>query len=327
MSNYYVRRTGDDSDYLAHANMMATDSGGRKHKYITKINIGGKVRYIYDPRYLAKQAGGVIGGAISNVRRTAGSAIRNAPGNVSRFIDRNITGASAQRSYKAQKKLYDKYSSMGSAKARDYATSAKRAAQNSQKRYNRSLAGRLASAGGRIANVGNKARNFVGQQASRARQAGSSFAGSISSQAYKVAGAADKAIGISARKKAKQDRLSAEAYEKSYGATRRYGRASESTMAKMYRKKRQKANQAATSENIYNRSLLGRAESALDSASDFLKKKKRKKQAKANLARNNTTSLRANVKKSAAEKSKKIKGMQQTRRLKNAHTRNRHYMV
>ena len=38
MSNYYVRRTGDDSDYLAHANMMATDSGGRKHKYLFKIS-------------------------------------------------------------------------------------------------------------------------------------------------------------------------------------------------------------------------------------------------------------------------------------------------
>ena len=323
MSNYYVRRTGDDSDYLAHANMMATDSGGKRHKYLFKINIGGKPRYFYDPRELdaykraqsgIKAAGSAVSGAFSNVRRSVGRTASNLGRSASRFVDQNITGATSRRLAGAYRRGVKSANGMSAKNA------ALRNAKKYEGQYNRSLVGRMA-------NVGNAARNFVGQQATRARKAGSSFAGSISDRAYKVAGAADKAIGISARKKAKKDRLSAEAYEKSYGATRRYGRASESTMAKMYRKMRQKANQAATSENIYNRSLLGRAESALDSASDFLKKKKRKKQAKANLARNNTTSLRANVKKSAAEKSKKIKGMQQVRQLKNAHTRNRHYMV
>ena len=150
MSNYYVRRTGDDSDYLAHSG---------RFKYITKLNIGGKVRYIYDQAQLAAARAG----------RAAGN-----------FVDRNITGASARRSYATQKGLYEKYSSKGSASARSHAAAAKRAAQNSQRRYNRSLFGRAAGAASKIAGAGNAARNFVGQQATRARNAASKVPGNVS---------------------------------------------------------------------------------------------------------------------------------------------------
>lgn len=139
MSNYYVRRTGDDSDYLEH--MVVQGSGGtngrpswraRAHKYIQKINIGGKVRYIYDQAQLARV-------------------------NAGKFIDRNITGASARG---RMNRLGSQRQRMlkGSGRGLNGVNQAYNKAKSS---YNRSLAGR-------IGNAANAVGKFAGQQRDRA---------------------------------------------------------------------------------------------------------------------------------------------------------------
>lgn len=145
MSNYYVRRTGDDSNYLAHANGF---------KYLTKINVGGKVRYIYNQAQLAAARAG----------RTVADA----------------TGLTARRAYQSAKKARIDAASSRSGRQN---TNLQRAAGRAKKAYNKTLLGR-------IENAGNAAGKFVGRQATRARNAGKSFAGTVSREAYRLPGRA-----------------------------------------------------------------------------------------------------------------------------------------
>ena len=186
MSNYYVRREGDDSDYLEHSIFQKGYHGS--HKYIARMNIGGKMRYFYDPRELSVfKAGGraasAVGGAVANVRRKGlGRAVADA------------TGLTARRAYQSAKKAR-----IGAASSRGGSQNVnlQRAAGRAKKAYNKTLLGRIENAGNaagkfvgrqatRAVNAGNAARNFIGQQANRARTAGESFAGTVSKEAYRV---------------------------------------------------------------------------------------------------------------------------------------------
>ena len=159
MSNYYVRRTGDD-EYLEHS---WADIKRGVHKYLAKINVGGRVKYIYTQAQLAAARG----------------------------VDKYITGATAKKGIPVAQARYKNLSSKGGSRwSRDAANKAKAAAQKFERSYNNSLAGRL----GRLANTANEARKFVGRKANEARQAGMNFAGTVSKNAY--------AAGNAARRKA-----------------------------------------------------------------------------------------------------------------------------
>ena len=284
MSNYYVRRTGDDSDYLEH--MVVQGSGGtngrpswraRAHKYISKINIGGKVRYIYDQAQLARV-------------------------NAGKFIDRNITGASARG---RMNRLGSQRQRMlkGSGRGLNGVNQAYNKAKSS---YNRSLAGRIGNAAGRIGSAANAARNFVGQQATRARNAGKSFAGTVTREAYKVPGRAKNFVdrnitGASAR--GRMNRLGSQRQRMLKGSGRGLNGVN------------QAYNKAKSS---YNRSLAGRignaanavgkfadqqrdrAVNAYENASDWMEKQRKKAGVKARVAKkklkNKASKTKSNVK-------------------------------
>lgn len=309
MSNYYVRREGDNSDYLEHALLGFSAKGGTvhtrsgSHKYIAKFNVGGRTRYIYDPRELAAfKAGGraaagaakAVGGAVSNVRRKAG-----------RFIDRNITGASAKKAYESDKRQ-----------------------KRELNRYNRSLFGRVENAGKRIANAGNNARKAMGKAAGDARRAGLNFAGSISKRAYdavpgsvkrsvkKGAQQAGRAIdkyvtgasakrgmnaekqrwvdqtrlserGAKAKRKAKASQKRWEdqsrrgglgAQDRAYRAkqnTQTFEKIANSSAGAKVRAERAMRNSKAY-EKRYRSSLFGRIDQGVDDATKFFKRKKKK---------------------------------------------------
>lgn len=231
MSNYYVRRTGDD-EYLEHS---WADIKRGVHKYLAKINVGGRVRYIYNQAQLAAAR---AGGAVSNARRSAGQ-----------FIDKNITGASARRGMNASRTRYNNLSSSGKAWARGGATRAKAAAQKYERSYNRSLAGRLA-------NTANEARKFVGRKANEARKAGMNFAGTVSKNAY--------AAGNAARRKASKfvDQNITGSSAKRLGNTYRRGVKSANGMSA----KNAALRNAKKYESQYSNSLAGRFSSARGAA-------------------------------------------------------------
>ena len=228
MSNYYVRRSdhlehgilGSNGNFAGNAiksykasggtnprsTVKSTNSGGRtwkNHLYKLKMIIGGKVRYFYNDAQIAAAKAG------SALNRGAVKARANFE---------NAVGISAKRGMNVNKQ---RYQNLSSGRNRRGADLAKKNAQKYERAYNKSLLGR-------IENVGSKARKIVGDSAAKARKAGSSFAGSIKDEAYKVAkdpkgavkkagkniekaaksGAskADKALGVSAKKTLKSTR-------------------------------------------------------------------------------------------------------------------------
>lgn len=133
MSNYYVRRTGDDYDYLEHAVMQTAGGGGngrRSHKYIDKVFKNGKWLYLY--------ARNNINGALSNVKRT---------------FD-NVTGLRQRRNYQNIRKQANQY--MGRAKV-GFQTGMARSVQNAKKAYDKTLFGRIENATSRASKMVNKA--------------------------------------------------------------------------------------------------------------------------------------------------------------------------
>lgn len=190
MSNYYVHRSGED-EHLEHSIFQKGVRGS--HKYIARMNIGGKMRYFYDPRELAvfKAGGRALGSArkaVGGAGRAVGGAIANVRRNASSFVDRNITGASAKRAAAAERKRWKtQESNYNNSGARARATRAKKNSEAYERKYNKSLFGRIENAGKRITNVGNSARNAVGNAAGQAAKAGKNFAGSVSKEAYRTA--------------------------------------------------------------------------------------------------------------------------------------------
>lgn len=190
MSNYYVHRSGED-EYLEHSIFQKGVRGS--HKYIARMNIGGKMRYFYDPRELAvfKAGGRALGGArkaVGGAGKAVGGAIANVRRNASSFVDRHITGASAKRAASAERKRWKtQESNYNNSGARSRATRAKKNSEAYERKYNKSLFGRIENAGKRIANAGSSARTAVGNAAGQAAKAGKNFAGSVSKEAYRTA--------------------------------------------------------------------------------------------------------------------------------------------
>lgn len=266
MSDYYVRRTGDD-DYLEHSIFQKGVRGN--HKYIARMNIGGKMRYFYDPRELAVfkaggraagRAGRAIGGAAANVKRSIGRARL--------WVDKNVTGASAKRHAAAADKAakdHNRAVRSGDPNARSRNTTARRARDKYESSYRNSLFGRVDSAMGkarkRIDNVGSKARNAIGNAAGQARRAGTNFAGAVSKNAYNVAQKAGKAIdthitGASAKRVAEAERKRANTQMGKHRAGSQSRARRAGINAEAYDKK-------------YRRSLFGRIDTAMDNASDW----------------------------------------------------------
>lgn len=186
MSNYYVRRSdhlehgilGSNGNFAGNAiksykasggtnprsTVKSTNSGGRNwknHLYKLKMVIGGKVRYFYNDASIAAARAG------SALNRGAIKARANFE---------NAVGISAKRGMNTNKQRYQNLSSGQNRRGADLA---KKNAQKYERAYNKSLLGR-------IENTGSKARKLVGNAASKARQAGESFTGSIKDEAYKV---------------------------------------------------------------------------------------------------------------------------------------------
>lgn len=261
MSNYYVRRTGDDSDYLEHAIFQRGVRGN--HKYIARFNIGGKMRYIYDPRELAAfkaaQSGlKKAGNAISNVRRAADHAIGfTARRNARKFKEqmntarRNAGNAVGTKNYKANLAEYRRLKSK----------------YNTANKYynNRTLLGR-------IGNMPGMARKAVGDAADAARRAGKSFAGTVSKTAYNARTRAGKAIdtyvtGSSARRSFN-------------AAAKRYDQQSVNGVAGSAQRASRARRNAAAAEKNYNKSLRGKLNRVFgfeDDLSDVVKRTQTKK--------------------------------------------------
>lgn len=167
MSGYYVRRQGDDSDYLEHAFIAGAGSGGRSsghHKYLAKLPTpGGGFRYIYDQAsLLAARAGHAVSKVIGLEAR----------GRMNRL------GAQRQRILKGN-------GSRG--------LNAVNQAYNSAKSsYNKSILGRAE-------NAANAARKAIGNAVGEARKRGEGVVGSIKKGAYAVGGQVAKATGLEAR--------------------------------------------------------------------------------------------------------------------------------
>lgn len=162
MSNYYVRRSGED-DYLEH-------SGGWKWskptKYIDKIMKNGRWVYVY--------ARSKANSVASNVRRSFNRA----------------TGLSDRRAANIASNRWRESLKGGN---RAYTHTLRARANKFQNRYNKSLLGRAESALSRVSSAGANARNAMAKAASQARSAGASFTGSIKRGAYQVGNAANKA--------------------------------------------------------------------------------------------------------------------------------------
>lgn len=162
MSNYYVRRSGED-DYLEHA-------GGWKWskptKYIDKIMKNGRWVYVY--------ARNKANSVASNVRRSFNRA----------------TGLSDRRAANIASNRWRESLKGGN---RAYTHTLRARANKFQNRYNKSLLGRAESALSRVSSAGANARNGMAKAAGQARAAAASFTGSIRKGAYQVGNAANKA--------------------------------------------------------------------------------------------------------------------------------------
>ena len=272
MSNYYVHRSGED-EYLEHSIFQKGVRGS--HKYIARMNIGGKMRYFYDPRELAvfKAGGRALGGArkaVGGAGKAVGGAIANVRRNASSFVDRHITGASAKRAAAAERKRWKtQESNYNNSGARSRATRAKKNSEAYERKYNKSLFGRIENAGKRIANAGSSARKAMGNAAGQASRAGKNFAGSISKAAYNAPGAVRRGVdrhitGASAKRAAAAERKRWKTQESNYNNS---GARSRATRAKK---------NSEAYERKYNKSLFGRVDTAMDNVNDMLKRGKRK---------------------------------------------------
>lgn len=102
VSNYYVHRSSES--YLEHAATSGGTGAKKSHKYIFKINVGGKTRYFYNPleleafRRAKTRVSNTVGGAIANIRRTAGRG-KNVIGSVIKKADKAL-GISSYRQLK-----------------------------------------------------------------------------------------------------------------------------------------------------------------------------------------------------------------------------------
>lgn len=179
MSNYYVRR---NNDYLEHSVLSNVRSGA--HKYIAKLNVGGKVRYIYNAAQLAAAR---AGGAISNVRRKAENAIGiTARNEAERLRKRNYRlGSYIEKKRGGNSNNYNPNDKSAQAINREIARTGIRTLK-AYDRYNKTPLGRAE-------NLANRARTTVGEAASKAARAGKSFAGSVTKEAYRVGKSATKA--------------------------------------------------------------------------------------------------------------------------------------
>ena len=174
MSGYYVRRQGDDSDYLEHSLWGNVRSGA--HKYLAKLPTpGGGFRYIYNQaELLAARAGK----AVSNVKRAADNAI----------------GLTARKQFKSIHNRAERFSAKN--QGASPRSSLQKQSQVAYNRYKKTLLGRAE-------NAANAARNAIGNAVGEARRRGEGVVGSIKKGAYAVGRAADNAIGLTARKQFK----------------------------------------------------------------------------------------------------------------------------
>lgn len=136
MSNYYVRRS---NEYLEHS---WADVKRGIHKYITKIQRGGKTVYIYTQQQLANLRKGVSG-AVSNVRRKIEDASGITAKNRMR-VNKLRSGALTYRSKKAQahagEKGYTRHIELS-----NQANKADKNAKRYEQEYKKSLVGKLDS--------------------------------------------------------------------------------------------------------------------------------------------------------------------------------------
>lgn len=232
MSGYYVRRQGDDSDYLEHS--LFGNVRSQAHKYLAKLPTpGGGFRYIYNQaELLAARAGK----AVSNVKRAADNAI----GFGARKRWQNIHNRAEAYQRKHGGNQPRRSTQMQETKA--------------HQRYNKTLLGRaeraLNSARNAVGSAGNAARNAIGNAVGEARRRGEGVVGSIKKGAYAVGGQVAKATGLEAR--GRMNRLGAQRQRILKGNGSRGLNA---------------VNQAYNSaKSSYNKSILGRAENAFNSA-------------------------------------------------------------
>lgn len=170
MSGYYVRRQGDDSDYLEHSLWGNVRSGA--HKYLAKLPTpGGGFRYIYNQaELLAARAGK----AVSNVKRAADNAI----------------GLTARKQFKSIHNRAERFSAKN--QGASPRSSLQKQSQVAYNRYKNTLLGRAE-------NAANAARNAIGKAVGNARKTGEGVIGSIKKGAYAVGGQVAKATGLEAR--------------------------------------------------------------------------------------------------------------------------------
>ena len=264
MSNYYVRRSYDD-EYLEHGIFQKgyAARNGRMTKYIARINIGGKMRYFYDPRELDayKRAASGVSGAVSNVRRSVGNAAK-AVGNATGISQlRKLRSLGRERSAARSAAKAGVQGGNVSQATRSRLRNANMQYNNMQKAFNKSLLGRAAS-------TASAARSFIGKQATKARKAGVGFAGSVGSGAYNAANAVRRkglgkavadASGYTARKAYKQA---------SSAANKGIGKGNATVSKSLLRSKER-------SKNAYNKTLLGRAERGLDDFQNWADNRRR----------------------------------------------------
>jgi len=231
MSGYYIRRQGDDSDYLEHS--LFGNVRSQAHKYLAKLPTpGGGFRYIYNQaELLAARAGK----AVSNVKRAADNAIGF--GARKRWQNIHNRGEAYQRKHGGNQPR--RSTQMQETKA--------------HQRYNKTLLGRaeraLNSARNAVGSAGNAARNAIGNAVGEARRRGEGVVGSIKKGAYAVGGQVAKATGLEAR--GRMNRLGAQRQRMLKGSGKGLHGVN-------------KAYNAAKSS--YDKSILGRAENAFNSA-------------------------------------------------------------
>ena len=238
MSNYYVRRSGED-DYLEHAGWKWS----KPTKYIDKFMKNGRWVYVYNQaRNAAGNVRGAVRGAVAEVKRKGlGNAVADA------------TGLTARRAYQTARRARDAASSRGQRQNANLS----RAAGRAKKAYNKTLLGRIESAGTR-------ARRAVGKAASDARAAGASFVGSIPKNAYRIPGAIRKGIdthitGATAKRRMNVNKSRYENLSRSQNR-------SKNTKAALAKKN------ANTYEKSYRQSLAGRLDAAGDAINSWRKK-------------------------------------------------------
>lgn len=191
MKTYHVRRVGDD-EYLQHWNLKGA------HKYIAKIDLGGKFRYFYNQAEIeaykaAKAAGGAINravgqagkniqGAYKVVRKGAQDAMNNAGREISSWKRK----ASKAIGLDARKDMNRKWDALGKTASGPYSRAHQNKANRwfeSRQAYEKTPLGRLESA-----------KNRAVENAQQALYSAQRKAGSIGKNASKAAGDAYKVV-------------------------------------------------------------------------------------------------------------------------------------